>query len=476
MSDITPVNHSICWLRRDLRVRDNKALSQAIMHSDQVTVVFVFDTQILSKLKNKKDRRVVFIHRSLQEIDTFLQKMGSKLVVLKGDPAVEIPKLALGLSVKSIYANMDIEPYAKKRDALVEKKLISQKMEFITCKDHVIFAKDEILNEQKKPYQVFTPYKKKWLAQFEDHMTRDVTLNRYTFTPYEHLKKYIHDWRLQDIGFEDCELLIDPGEEYAQMRLKTFAKHMAKYKELRDYPIETFGTSGLSVALRFGTISIRDCVRTAKAVGGEGGNTWLSELIWREFYQMLLDQFPNIVSEPFQSQYKTLVWPGKKEHFKAWTQGQTGYPLVDAAMRCLNETGWMHNRLRMVVAMFLTKDLLVDWKLGEDYFAEHLVDFELASNNGGWQWSASVGCDAQPYFRIFNPIAQSQKFDARGDFIRQFCPELVHFSAKSIHEPWKASEVEQEKAGCMIGKDYPRPIVDHKVMREKAIALFKAHR
>jgi deoxyribodipyrimidine photo-lyase len=247
---------------------------------------------------------------------------------------------------------------------------------------------------------------------------------------------------------------------------------MSNYKKARDFPALN-GTSILSPHLRFGTISCRAAVRAALAVSGEGGDKWLSELIWREFYSMILLRFPEVVEHTFRPEFDDLEYPGTHEYFEAWVEGRTGYPIVDAAMRCFEATGWMHNRLRMVVASFLTKDLLVNYKWGEAYFARKLLDFELASNNGSWQWAASVGADPQPYFRIFNPILQSKKFDSEGKFIRKWCPELTGFSNERIHFPAEATEMEQKLAGCLIGKDYPKPIVDHSEQRQKAISLLE---
>jgi deoxyribodipyrimidine photo-lyase len=259
-------------------------------------------------------------------------------------------------------------------------------------------------------------------------------------------------------------------------RLRAFLSHIHDYDRRRDFPADPSGTSGLSVHLRFGTISIRALVREAQKRPSKGAATWWSELIWREFYQMILACFPHVVKGSFRPEYDSIRWPGTKAHFERWCAGQTGYPLVDAAMRHFNRTGWMHNRLRMIVAAFLVKDLLVDWRRGEAYFARHLLDFDLAANNGGWQWSASTGCDAQPYFRIFNPVTQSRRFDPEGAFIRTVIPELAGFSARDIHWPAGAPQARQAEAGCRVGKDYPAPIVDHAIQRRLAIELFSAAR
>jgi deoxyribodipyrimidine photo-lyase len=275
---------------------------------------------------------------------------------------------------------------------------------------------------------------------------------------------------LSEIGFRPNGLWLKPGTAGAQERLSAFLAKIDRYKSERDFPALD-STSGLSVHLRHGTVSVRQCFREAVALQGNGPSKWLDELVWREFYHMILANFPHVVDRPFRDEYDTLEWPGTQEAYEAWEEGRTGYPLVDAAMRCLRATGWMHNRLRMVTAMFLTKDLLVDYRRGESLFARWLLDFELASNNGGWQWSASTGVDAQPYFRIFNPILQSRKFDPEAVFIKQWCPELAGFEPELAHWPHDAGPIEQLAAGCQLGKDYPRPIVDHSVQRQLAIEL-----
>lgn len=475
MSDSKTFEHVLFWYRRDLRTRDNKGMSQACRQSNQVSAIFVFDENILQKLDDKEDKRIVYIHRSVQELDSFFQKRDSKLIVKHGDPIKIIVDVAQKLGVEAVFTNEDYEPYARDRDEEVAKRLDKQGISFRTFKDQVIFAKDEVLTNDGDPYKVFTPYKNKWLEKFERKLASDQTYQRYNYTPYNDVKSLIEPWRYKDIGFTDGELWVDAGEEAAQNRLKRFAKHVSEYHERRNYPADDQGTSGLSVCLRFGTISIRECVRMALSKKDKGHQTWLSELIWRDFYQMVLWHHPYVVDVAFQEKYEKLTWPGKEEHFKKWCEGQTGYPIVDAAMRCLNQKGFMHNRLRMIVAMFLTKDLLVDWRKGERYFAKKLLDYDLASNNGGWQWSASTGVDAQPYFRIFNPWTQSKKFDPEGEFIRQFCPELMELPKKYIHEPHETPLAIQKEKGCVVGKDYPNPIVDHSEMRKKALELFKKH-
>ncbi len=457
----------LVWLRRDLRLHDHTALAEATRHASRVAVAFVYDTVILDELSDRSDRRVFFIHQSLEEVADRLREAGSDLIALPGDPLTEIPALARRLGVDAVYCSHDDDPYALKRDRQVAREL--GEIQFESFKDHVIFERQEVMNQSGEPYRVYTPYMKAWRSQFDPKMAapREPDLGR--LWPAAELKS-TGNLSLGDIGFEENSLWVPPGSAGGHERLSGFVKQMEEYGERRDYP-GIDGTSGLSVHLRHGTVSIRECVRAALNHPSKGAEKWFNELIWREFYHMILANFPHVVESSFREEYSSLKWPGKEEHFAAWCEGRTGYPIVDAAMRCINATGWMHNRLRTVCASFLTKDLLVDWRQGEAYFAEKLLDFELASNNGGWQWAASVGVDAQPYFRIFNPILQSRKFDPGGDFIREWVPELKDYSSKTIHFPAEASPMEQISAGCEISTDYPEPVVDHKVQKELAVRL-----
>jgi deoxyribodipyrimidine photo-lyase len=460
-------------MRRDLRLSDQAALAAATRQSAAVAVVFVFDTAILGRLKDKDDKRVTFIHQSLKEIDRTLRSKGSRLVVCHGDPAKQIPVVAKALKAQAVFTNQDYEPSAKKRDAAVESALQKIGVSFHTFKDQVIFEGDDIKTGSGTPFKVFTPYKRAWLEAFHPGLVREETPDLKRLMPNRQLRGGVGDWSLRAIGFRESPLWLTAGENAAHHRLKKFTAHVDGYKTNRDIPARPNGTSGLSVHLRFGTISIREAVRFALTKKSPGRATWLSELIWRDFYQMILDRNPHVVAGAFKKQYDGLRWPGGTKWLNAWKEGQTGYPLVDAAMRHFAKTGWMHNRLRMVVASFLTKDLLVDWKRGEAWFAQKLLDFDLAANNGGWQWAASTGCDAQPYFRIFNPVSQSLKFDPQGKFIRAHVPELGGFSDKRIHWPHEAPVNEQNDAKCRLGRDYPSPIVDHGVQRIKCLAMFK---
>lgn len=445
-------------MRRDLRLYDHTALAEATRRAEEVVCVFVFDTTILNALIDKDDRRVNFIHRSLEEIDTYLAKRGSRLLVRYGDPRNEIPVVAKALGCDVIVAARDFEPDAIARDEAVARTFAG---EVVTVSDHVIQAGDSIDNQSGLPFRVYTPFARQWRAQLTPQMTLEQKPEHLNFVPAHEIEPLGAKWDLKAIGFEPAELWLEPGEAAGRRRLKSFIPKVGRYKEDRNFPAGNH-TSALSVHLRFGTVSIRECYR--RAAGEPASETWINELIWREFYSMILCRFPHVVNSTFQERYTEMEWPGDRDLFEKWCAGMTGYPLVDAAMRCINATGWMHNRLRMVVASFLSKDLLCDYKWGEAYFARMLLDFDLASNNGGWQWASSVGADPQPYFRVFNPVLQSIKFDSKGEFIREWCPELKDLSDKDIHMPPR---------GLFDELDYPTPIVDHDVQRKVAVDLYR---
>lgn len=455
-------------MRRDLRLYDNRTLARA-GELGAVHAVFVFDRQILDHLEDADDRRVTYIYQSLQEVAEEIAKRGGKLIVTYGDPIEEIPRLAKGLNAGAVVAGEDWEDYAVKRDESVQARLKELGIGFELVKDHVILRGDQVLSESGTPYRVFTPFERAWHKALASVDLVEANSTAVSFAPPSS-QTGINDWPLEKMGFRSNPAdWIEPGANAARARLHGFASKVSDYGKLRDFPAIGH-TSGLSTALRFGTISVRECFREA-FLRRETGGKWLSELIWREFYSSILWHFPKVVEATFQPEYDAIRWPGEDHLFAAWCEGRTGYPFVDAAMRCLTQTGWMHNRLRMVTASFLAKDLLVDWRKGEAFFARFLMDFELASNNGGWQWAASVGADAQPYFRIFNPYLQSKKFDPQGEFIRQWCPELAMLDSNAIHCPHEASPMVLGLAGVELGKTYTRPIVDHGVQREKAIAL-----
>ena len=475
----------LVWLRRDLRADDNAALHHALKRARRVHCVFVFDTTILDRLQDRDDRRVEFILASLIEFDGRLAELsraagggGSGVIVRHGDPIDRIPALALELGAAEVHCNRDYEPDAVRRDDEVGQRLGQAGIALRTHKDQVIFEKDEVLTRDGRPYAVYTPYRRAWMARFgagEAACPYRIDGLAGSLAPKPAGEALP---RLTDIGFEPSDLAalpIAPGSGGGQVLLAEFEARMARYHEARDFP-SVKGVSYLSVHLRFGTVSIRALVRAALARPGEGARCWLGELIWREFYQQLLWHHPRVVDRAFKPAFDAIHWEDDPAGFDAWCQGRTGYPLVDAAMRQLNGTGYMHNRLRMVAASFLTKDLGIDWRLGERYFARRLNDYDLAANNGGWQWAASTGCDAQPWFRIFNPVTQSRKFDADGRFIRRYLPELADVPQRFVHAPWEMTEAQQRASGCVLGRDYPRPIVDHAEARSRTLARFEAVR
>ena len=480
----TPFSSGLVWLRRDLRAHDNAALYLALKHCQQVHVAFVFDTAILEALP-RADRRVEFIRESLVELDQRLAELGGEgrgLIVCHGLAENEIPRLARQLGALAVFASHDDEPQAQLRDARVRGHLADLGIALHTCKDHVVFERQEVMTQSGTAFSVFTPYKNAWLRKVNDFYLKAYPVERYAqqLAPRpEALRQPVP--RLSDLDFEATNLKalhMPTGESGGQALLADFLHRIDEYGHRRDFPAVK-GPSYLSVHLRFGTVSVRQLAREAHArmqSGSEGAAVWLSELIWRDFYVQVLANFPHVgAGESFKRDYDAIHWdhgPHGHKLFDAWCQGRTGYPLVDAAMRQLNQTGYMHNRLRMVVASFLCKDLGVDWRWGEKYFATHLNDFDLSANNGGWQWASSSGCDAQPYFRIFNPISQSEKFDAEGKFIRRYVPELAALSGKSIHAPWLAGELELQAAGVEIGQTYPAPIVDHAQAREKTLERY----
>jgi len=466
------------WFRRDLRLGDNAALHHCLKSAQRVYAVFVFDRAILDDLLAeglRSDRRVDFIHRSLRELDEQLRSRGGALIVRHGRAAEQIVRLADELGVDAVFANQDYEPYAIERDTTVAAALSKAGRRLHTFKDQVIFERDEVLTGARRPFSVFTPYKNAWLKALTPFHLQAYGVQKHlaTLAPPPVAAELPS---LEAFGFATSdldELKVPVGAHGGRALFDDFKTRIDRYRDTRDYP-SVRGPSYLSVHLRFGTVSIRELARFAHELAQEsaGAATWLSELIWREFYQQILYHHPQVVTASFKPEYDRIRWEDAPELFAAWCDGRTGYPLIDAAMAQLNRTGYMHNRLRMVTASFLTKDLGIDWRRGEHYFARRLIDFDLASNNGGWQWAASSGCDAQPYFRIFNPIAQSAKFDPEGNFIRRYLPQLRNLSAKEIHAPWLLSSQRQRLAGCVIGTDYPAPVVDHAAARERTLARY----
>ena len=471
---------ALVWFRRDLRCHDHAALHAALSTHQRVHCAFVYDTCILDALPTRSDRRVDFIHASLQELDGALDALshsaggqGSGMVVRHG-PAVQcIVQLALELKVDTVLANRDYEPAAIARDRAVAEQLAAHGVQWADFKDQVVFDRGEVLTQSGTPFSVFTPYRTAWLKKLDAYQLRAYPVEKYAahLAPKPECETLP---TLADIGFAFSNLADLPialGMHGAQLLLDDFKTRIENYRDARDYPARK-GVSYLSVHLRFGTVSVRQLAALAHNHGGEGAATWLSELVWRDFYQMVLWHHPHVVTQPFKAGYEHLSWDEAPELLAAWCEARTGYPLVDAALRQLHQTGYMHNRLRMVTASFLTKDLGVDWRLGERHFAQHLNDYDLASNNGGWQWAASTGCDAQPWFRIFNPTTQSQKFDPEGKFIRRYVPELARLPDKYLHAPATAPAAMLADAGVQLGRDYPAPVVDHAQARQRTLMRF----
>ena len=463
-------NKSLLWLRRDLRLYDNAALFHALNESTSVHCIFIFDSNILQALENKKDQRVEFIWESLLQIKKQLNKFNSDLIVKYGDPKEIIPELVKDYQCDALYINKDYEAYARKRDTEIVNKL---KIECFQYKDQVLFEENEILTKSETPYSVFTPYKNSHLKKlFSEGINQfdceSLSKNYAKLNPMPMLK-------LEDIGFKESNLKSLPipvGEDGGALLIEDFKKRIHDYGTKRNFP-SIKGVSYLSVHNRFGTVSIRQLAKVALKASSEGASVWLSELIWRDFYFQILFNFPHVnEGKAFKLKYNDLKFENNPEYFMAWKEGMTGYPIIDAAMRQLNKTGYMHNRLRMIAASFLVKDLLIDWRWGEAYFAEKLIDFDFSANNGGWQWAASTGCDAQPWFRIFNPILQSKKFDSEGKFIKKYIPELSTFAASEIHDPWVEKKYYTIGERITLGVDYPMPIVNHSEQRIKALDIY----
>jgi deoxyribodipyrimidine photo-lyase len=426
---------ALFWHRRDLRINDNKGLFVALKQNEIVHPIFIFDKSILDKLPNN-DQRILFIYQEIQSLKKSYQNLGSDLWVYYGEPSEIIPKIAQELNCSSVYFNNDYEPYALQRDQEIQLSLNKIKIEFIGKKDHVIFERNEVLKDDGKPYTIFTPYSRKWKANLKEEDLRDYSIEKHTGNLVQKQQEEALI-TLEEMGFES-KVLHDFPDRIAKNEI------LNNYHLSRNFPAVK-GTSKLSLHLRFGTISIRKLALIAR----EQNETYLNELIWRDFYQMIIFHFPKSAENSFKAQYDKIIWEKNEVHFDSWCTGKTGYPIVDAGMRELNATGFMHNRVRMVVASFLTKHLLLDWRLGASYFAEKLLDFELASNTGGWQWAAGCGCDAAPYFRVFNPQAQQEKFDKSFEYIKKWVPEYGTSS-------------------------YPEPIIEHKFARERILQRFKS--
>lgn len=425
---------AIFWFRRDLRLEDNAGLYHALKSGLEVLPLFIFDQNILQKLNNKYDKRVDFIYQTIFSLKKELEKLGTTLLVKSGFPSDIWKEIFKEYNVKEIYTNHDYEKYALERDEAIKNISNQSGIAFYSFKDQCIFEKKEILSGSNEPYTVFTPYSKKWKATLTEFYVKPYPIEKYVnlflkIDPFPMLS-------IEEIGFEKTNI------QFQNPELNT--KIIANYHKNRDIP-SISGTSKLSMHLRFGTISIRKCVQFALKYN----ETWLNELIWRDFYMNILANFPQINQGlSFKLKYDLINWRNNSEEFEAWCNGRTGFPIVDAGMRELNATGFMHNRVRMIVGSFLCKDLLIDWRWGETYFSEKLLDFDFAANNGGWQWASGSGCDAAPYFRVFNPSEQTKKFDPQLEYIKRWVPEFQDFS-------------------------YPKPIVNHDFARKRALEVYK---
>jgi len=423
---------NIFWFRRDLRVDDNKGFFEALQSDEVVLPIFIFDKNILEQLP-KDDARVTFIHELLSKINSELQKKGKSLAIFHGEPATIFEQLASENKIQKVYTNHDYEPYARKRDLAAFQVFKKYKIEFLTCKDQVIFEKSEVTKDDGLPYVVYTPYSNKWKEKF-----KNITLENYNSEDFlDKIATHSYPFlSLENIGFETSKIKVTPYDVSSSL--------IQNYEATRNFPYQN-KTSYLGAYLRFGAVSIRKMV--GKAIQ-EQNETFLKELIWREFFMQILWHFPHTKNASFRPKYDAIQWNNNEVDFKKWCEGKTGYPFVDAGMRELNASGHMHNRVRMIVASFLCKHLLIDWRWGETYFAQKLLDYEQASNVGNWQWAAGSGVDAAPYFRIFNPTEQIKKFDKDFRYIKKWIPELESF-------------------------DYPKPIIDHKMARERCLRVFK---
>lgn len=424
----------IIWFRRDLRLTDNAALYHALKAGKLVLPIFIFDRNILDQLEDKRDKRVAFIHAALLQMQERLIDLGSSLEVYDGKPLEVFQKLSNEYTIEAVFTNHDYEPYAQERDGALQTFFKTKNISFYSFKDQVIFEKSELMKDDGKPYTIFTPYSKKWKAKLSDDDMKPYEVEHFEANYFKQNAKAIPS--LASIGFEEINDSF-PTKEVA-------SEIIQQYATKRNFPALENGTSKLGVHLRFGTISIRALVRRAKLLD----ETFLNELIWRDFYHMILWNFPEVGrGKSFKPAYELIPWRNNEAEFQAWCEGRTGYPIVDAGMRELNATGFMHNRVRMIVASFLCKHLLIDWRWGEAYFAQKLLDFDLAANNGGWQWASSSGCDAAPYFRVFNPSLQTEKFDKDLKYIRKWVPEFQEFN-------------------------YPQPIVAHEFARKRVLEVY----
>jgi deoxyribodipyrimidine photo-lyase len=461
----------IHWFRRDLRLADNTALLRAAATAERLIPVFVVDDAIL-KRPDTGASRVRFLLACLHALAADLAESGSRLIVLRGDPADELVRLARAVGATAVHWNKDYEPYARGRDTRVAEALAGAGIRAHAWKDQVLFEENEILTASRRPFTVFTPYARAWRTL---KPPRPAGMPRLPAPSSDVHLATVPLPAAADLGFTSDATLPKPGEAAARARLRDFvATGLDDYDARRNFPGEV-GTSGLSPYLRLGVLSVRT-VHAAAVGKSRGAQTFTTELIWRDFYQQLLFHHPNVEREAFKPAMRALAWENDRALFAAWRRGETGFPIVDAAMRQLRATGWMHNRCRMIVASFLTKDLLIDWRWGERHFMRELVDGDLAANNGGWQWAASTGTDAQPWFRIFNPTSQGETFDPDGSYVRRWIPELTNVPNRWIHQPWALPPTEAAKAGLVLGETYARRVVLHEERRRRALAMYEATR
>lgn len=481
----------IHWFRRDLRLRDNPALAAAATRSaGHVIPLFILDDAILHASRTGV-ARIAFMIDALRDLDASLRSCGSRLVVRRGSTLDVIRTLVQEIGAAGVAWNRDYTPYARQRDAQVEALLRDLNVEMLIAEDAVILGPDAVLTGDRRPYTVYTPYWRRWRALVEQR--RAEWLQQVDPPPLRPVPEGVADLAIPgaaDLGVTVSQRIPPGGETSGNTRLAAFVDlaavhNIAGYADGRDLLAEP-ATSRLSPYLRFGCVAPRAALRAALRLLDEAGDeqraerivrsieTWIGELAWRDFYYQILWHYPHVLRRSFKPQYDALAWENDSALFDAWKEGRTGYPVVDAAMRQLNEEAWMHNRARMIVASFLTKDLLIDWRWGERYFMQQLVDGDHAANNGGWQWSAGTGADAQPYFRVFNPVSQGQKFDPKGEYVRRYLPELAQVPDRYIHAPWTMPPSEQQRCGVVIGRDYPAPIVDHTERRMHAQALYRA--
>ncbi len=459
---------AIWWIRRDLRLSDNQALAEALRQAEVVIPAFVLDENLLTS-PYVGQSRLAFLLAGLRALDASLRTLGSALVLRRGDPLETLRLLKEETRAEAIFAEADYSPYARERDEKVQRALQLRLQPGLT-----VHPPKNLLKQDGKPYTVFTPFSRMWRSLPFPGSPLEAPDRLPILPPLESLPIPLSP-------VHPTESLFPAGEAEAQDRLERFvATAIRAYNDDRNR-MAMEGTSGLSPYLRFGMLSARQAAwaamesegRARDAVARQGAETWLNELVWREFYAAILYHFPYVMHTAFRAELRQIPWRNDLEDFTAWREGRTGYPVVDAAMRQMNATGWMHNRARMIAASFLVKDLLVDWRWGELYFMQHLLDGDPAANNGGWQWTAGTGTDAAPYFRVFNPILQGRKFDPNGAYVRRWVPELAAVPDKYIHAPWEMPIEVQQKAGCRVGVDYPLPIVDHQQAREWVLAAYR---